>query len=207
VEKSRKKCTIGIVGAVGAGKSSVAAEFARLGCGVIKADELAHECLGRPEIIEKIVGWWGADILDVEGEIDRGKVADIVFEDAAELEKLTNLVHPLIEHRIERLIHIYQEDTAIKAVVLDVPLLIERGLEKLCDFVIFVDTNEQKRAKRLKNNRGWTSRRIKKIENLQKSLDFKEKISEYSINNNSGILATAGQVEQIFLSILKQKKR
>lgn len=207
MEKSRKKCTIGIVGAVGAGKSSVAAEFARLGCGVIKADKLAHECLGRPEIIEKIVGWWGADILDVEGKIDRGKVADIVFEDAAELEKLTNLVHPLIEHRIERLIHIYQEDTAIKAVVLDVPLLIERGLEKLCDFVIFVDTNEQKRAKRLKNNRGWTSRRIKKIENLQKSLDFKEKISEYSINNNSGILATAGQVEQIFLSILKQKKR
>lgn len=203
----RKKYTIGIVGAVGAGKSSVAAEFARLGCGVIKADELAHECLGRPEIIEKIVGWWGADILDAGGNIDRGKVADIVFEDAAELEKLTNLVHPLIEHRIERLIHIYQEDTAIKAVVLDVPLLIERGLEKLCDCVIFVATNEQNRAKRLKNNRGWTTRRIKKIENLQKSLDFKEKLSEYSINNNSGILATTGQVEQIFLSILKQNKR
>jgi len=203
VEKSRKKYIIGIVGSAGAGKSTVAAEFARLGCGVVAADELNHELLKQPEIIERLVGWWGVSVLSADGCIDRGKVADIVFENVAELKKLTNLVHPLIERRIERLIHIYQEDTAIKAVVLDVPLLIEAGLLKLCDFVIFVETNEQNREKRLKNNRGWTPQRRKFIENLQISLDFKENISEYTIDNNSGIPATASQVEQFFLSILE----
>jgi len=207
VKNSRKKYIIGIIGAVGAGKSTVAAEFARLGCGIVRADELNHELLMRSEIIERLVGWWGVGILKPDGRIDRSIVADIVFENDVELKKLTDLVHPLIEHRIERLIHIYQEDTAIKAVILDVPLLIEADLLKFCDFVIFVKTNEQNREKRLKNNRHWTPQRIKIIENLQISLDFKEKMSEYTINNNSGIPATASQVEQIFLSILEQKKR
>ncbi|MCK4628944.1 MAG: dephospho-CoA kinase [Sedimentisphaerales bacterium] len=207
MKNSRKKYIIGIIGAVGAGKSTVAAEFARLGCGIVRADELNHELLMRSEIIERLVGWWGVGILKPDGRIDRSIVADIVFGSAAELKKLTDLVHPLIERRIERLIHIYQEDTAIKAVVLDVPLLIEADLLKLCDFVIFVKTNEQNREKRLKNNRHWTPQRIKIIENLQISLDFKEKMSEYTINNNSGIPATASQVEQLFLSILEQKKR
>ena len=207
MENSRKKYIIGIIGAVGAGKSTVAAEFARLGCGIVRADELNHELLMRSEIVERLVGWWGVGILKPDGCIDRSIVADIVFGNAAELKKLTDLVHPLIERRIERLIHIYQEDTAIKAVILDVPLLIEADLLKLCDSVIFVKTNEQNREKRLKNNRHWTPQRIKIIENSQISLDFKEKMSEYTIDNNSGIPATASQVEQLFLSILEQKKR
>ena len=76
-----KKPIIGILGGICSGKSTVAAEFARLGCAVIDADKMAKKLLDEPGIQPKIISLFGKDILDPTGSIDRRKLAEIVFDD------------------------------------------------------------------------------------------------------------------------------
>ena len=71
VSAAGKKPIIGIIGGIGSGKSTVAAEFAKLGCKVIDADKIAHELLDEPAVKAKVVGLFGRTILDSEGKIDR----------------------------------------------------------------------------------------------------------------------------------------
>ena len=204
---SSKKPIIGILGAIGAGKSAVAAEFAKLGCGVIQADQLNQQVLQQPEIIAQIVDWWGVKITNPDGSVNRSALGDIVFEDSQELKKLTLLVHPLIEARQHELIKSFQSDPDIKAIVLDIPLLAEVGHTKLCDALVYVDTSKSARLDRLRKKRGWTAEKIKKIENLQLPLDKKAKMSEYTIDNNSGIPVTTSQVGRVLTMVLQKHPR
>jgi dephospho-CoA kinase len=201
MEKS--KPIIGLCGGVGAGKTTVAHEFAKLGCAVVNADELNHEVLNRRDVQEKLTGWWGEKILDEKGKIDRKSLGNIVFEDNAEMKRLTDVVHPLIAERQKELMAQYQRDPKVKAVVLDVPLLFEVGQDSWCDCVVFVEVSEKVRRERLEQTRGWTAERIKKVENLQFALDKKVEISEYRLNNDCSIPDLAEQVAKVFSRILE----
>jgi len=137
---------------VASGKSTAAAEFAKLGCVVIDADKIAHELLDNENIRSRIVGCLGQTFLDAAGRIDRGKLADIVFADAGKLAKLNDIVHPLVLAEAERLMEHYRGQTRVKAIVLDMPLLVEVGWHKRCDRIIFVDCKTKFRAARAKKN-------------------------------------------------------
>src|SRR4051794_41100098 len=91
---------IGLIGGIGSGKSRVAAEFARRGAKVISGDELGHEALRQPEILDRIVRRWGRDLLNEKGEVDRRRLGAIVFADVKELRLLEALVHPWIGKRL-----------------------------------------------------------------------------------------------------------
>ena len=202
MNKSKKKPIIGILGGVGAGKSSVATEFAKLGCAVIDADKIAHKLLDEPAIKNKVVASFGNDILEPAGKIDRQGLADIVFAEPDKLLLLEKIIHPFVLKRAEELIRQYNRQNQVKAIVLDMPLLVEVGWDKRCDKLIFVDCKQQLRAKRAKKN-GFFSKNQQKIrENLQISLDKKADIAEYIINNNSGFSALTRQVAEIFSCIM-----
>lgn len=196
------KPIIGIVGGIGAGKTTVASEFCRLGCGVISADGLNHEILEREEIIEHIKEIWGLGVLKVNGSVDRRALGEIVFGDAEEMGKLTDLVHPFIAKRQAELVSQYQEDTGVRAIVLDVPLLFEVGHDRLCDVVVFVESDWDIRSKRTAERLGWEKKQQKKAENLQLALDKKAKMSDYTICNNSGLSELAFQVDRLLSTIL-----
>ena len=196
---------IGITGRLGSGKSTVAQEFARLGCALIDADKINHEILTRPEVIDQIHRWWGPAVLDSQGKIDRNALGSIVFADEMALKQLTDLVHPLIAQREKELIGKYRQDSAIAAVVLDVPLLFESGQDKWCDFVIFVEADDHIRLERVTKRR-WTSEKIKNIENLNLALDNRAKMADHTVRNNSGILDLTKQVVELYSKILEIKR-
>ena len=145
-----KKPVIGIVGGIGSGKSTVAAEFAKLGCGIIDADKIVHELLDERAVKEKIVASFGPSILDSAEKIDHKKLADIVFTNGDKLSLLNRIVHPLILDRAEQLIKRYNRQHLVKAIVLDMPLLVEVGWTKRCDRLVFVDCKRQLRIDRAK---------------------------------------------------------
>jgi len=202
VGKPKKKPIIGILGGVGSGKSSVAAEFAKLGCAVIDADKIAHELLGRKTIREKIAASFGQAILDSTGEINRKELADIVFADPDKLSLLEKIIHPVVLERAEELINKYNSQEQVRAIVLDMPLLAEVGWDKRCDRLIFVDCKRQLRAERAKKSGVFGENRLKIRENFQISLDNKAGIADNIIDNNSGFSALAGQVAKIFFCIM-----
>jgi len=196
-----EKPIIGILGGIGSGKSTVAAEFLKLGCKVIDADKIAHELLEKEAVREKIVGLFGQAILNSAGKVDRRKVAEVVFADADKLSSLNKTIHPLVLERAEVLIKQYNRENQVKAIVLDMPLLAEVGWAGRCNKLIFVDCKRQLRLDRAKKM-GFDENQFKIRENFQISLDNKSGLADNIIDNNSGFSALARQVADIFSCIM-----
>ena len=198
----RKKPVIGIVGGICSGKSTVAAEFAKLGCERIDADKIAHKLLDKPVVRDKIVACFGQALLDSAGKISHKKLADIVFTDGDKLSLLNSIVHPLVLERAEQLIKQYNRQIRVKAIVLDMPLLVEVGWAKRCDRLIFVDCRQQLRVDRAKKLGFFDENQFKIRENFQISLDKKVSITDNMIDNNSDFSGLAKQVADIFSYIV-----
>jgi dephospho-CoA kinase len=199
----KKKPIIGIMGGIGSGKSTVAAEFAKLGCKIIDADKIAHDLLEEKEVREQVIALLGSGIQDSHGKIDRVKAAEIVFRDSEKLSRLNCIIHPNVMKKTEELIEKYNNENDCKAIVLDMPLLVEVGWEKRCDKLIFVDCDEKTREKRLKN-KNFKKNHIKNRENFQISLDKKKIIADNTINNNSDFSTLVRQIAEIFSNIMDE---
>jgi len=197
-----KKPIIGILGGIGSGKSTVADEFGKLGCGVVDADKLAHALLDEDDVREEVVGLFGRSICDSSGRIDRSKLADIVFTDSEKLSGLNNIVHPRVLEQAEELIRQYNGQSEVKAIVLDMPLLAEVGWDKRCDKLVFVECDRGLRTERAKKTGVFDENQQRIRENFQISLDNKVALADNSINNNSDSSELVRQVANIFSSIL-----
>jgi dephospho-CoA kinase len=203
LDRTKNKPVIGIVGGIASGKSAVAAEFGRLGCAVIDADAIARQALETPAIREAVVERFGPGVLAEAGRIDRRALAEIVFGDAAKLEELNAIVHPFVLRRAEELIARHRRDPAVKAVVLDMPLLVEVGWADRCDRIVFVRCDRARRVERAGRGRSMDERSIEIRENLQISLDTKAALADNTIDNNSDFSALVRQVVFIFSEMTK----
>ena len=96
----------------------------------------------------------------------------------------------------------YNKEKPVKAVVLDMPLLVEVGWDKKCETIIFVDCERELRVKRCRKNGDFDENQLKIRENFQISLDNKRNIADNTINNNSGFEVLAEQVVDIFNIII-----
>ena len=119
---------VGLTGGIGSGKSTVGELLAARGAAVIEADDVVHRLQRRGQpVFEAIVAKFGDGVLTVEGELDRGALAAIVFHDDAERRELEALVHPAVVGEMGRLRA--EAESRGEVVVLDVPLLAEAGAE------------------------------------------------------------------------------
>ena len=202
MDNPEKKPIIGILGGIGSGKSSVASHFAKLGCAVIDADKIAHEILAADDVKKNVINRFGNRILDRTEQIDRHKLAEIVFNNSQKLSELNKILHPPVLAQIEQLIAEGNNRPDVKAIVLDMPLLAETGWDKRCDYLIFVDCKEQIRADRARKIGVLRKKELKIRENFQISLDKKKKLSDNTVDNNSGFSALISQVEDAFSFIM-----
>ena len=197
----RTKPVIGILGGLCSGKTTVATEFAKLGCAIIDADKIAHELLEEPSIKNKVVDFFGERILDPQARVDRKKLGEVVFANGHKLAELNKLLHPGVLERVEQLIEQYNAENRVKAIVLDMPLLVEVGMEKRCNRLIFIDCEQKIRAERAKKL-GFGKNQIKIREKFQISLDNKASRADNTIENNSDFSALVRQVADIFSDIM-----
>ena len=194
------KPVIGLAGGIGSGKSEVARILRELGSLVVDSDALARAALRDPAIKREIVRWWGDGVLDpVSKEIDRHKVAHIVFADPAERKRLEGLTHPWIEARRREQFAAAPGSTC--AFVIDAPLLFEAGVDRECDAVIFVDAPRKLRLERLMRNRGWTAEELDRRESSQLSLDAKRSRADYVVENTGDLAALAAEVGKVLKKI------
>ncbi|MFA6186382.1 MAG: dephospho-CoA kinase [Phycisphaerae bacterium] len=196
-----RKNVIGLMGGISSGKSTVAAELAKLGCVVIDADVIAKQLLFDEGIKKQLRQKFGDDIFDEHCQIDRKKLAQKVFNCAETVKLANSIIHPPVLRKVEQLIEAYQLQQGVKAIVLDIPLLVESGWEKRCDKLIFIDCSEQIRFRRAENRGVFDVNELKKRENFQISLDNKRKIANYVIENND-LSELIKQIGNIFPALL-----
>lgn len=193
------KKIIGVVGGIGSGKSTVASIFGDSGCAVIDADAIAHQMLDEPDVKEHIRAAFGPEVF-VDGNVDRERLAEAVFASEGDIDRINAIIHPKVLLEIDKLIEDYNRDSNVRAIVLDVPLLLEIGWERKCDSLIFVECNSENRAKRAIKH-GLSEENLKKREKFQFSLDKKAKVAHYIMHNNSGTKEITNQVTRV-LSII-----
>jgi dephospho-CoA kinase len=191
--------TIGLTGGIGSGKSTIANCFKQLGCIVANADENAKKALQTQEVRAQLIEWWGNDILNQDGTVNTSAIASIVFEDKTERIRLESLLHPLARELQQKQFSIATLET--NALIIDAPLLIEAGLDEICEAVVFVDVPAEIRQKRIKESRGWSNEEIMRRELAQLPLDMKRKRADYIVVNESDLESAKRQVEQILKDI------
>jgi len=185
---------IGLAGGIGSGKSAVAAAFAARGFVVLDSDTQAKEALDRPSVRAELVRWWGGRILTPEGRVNRKAIAEIIFSDPAERQRLEALVHPLV--RAERAVLVAQaQDKGAPGVIVDAPLLFEAGSDAECDLVVFVDAPLDQRLARVLRTRGWSAQELHRREKAQIPLETKRAKSDLVIANDADLASLDRQVD------------
>ena len=194
---------IGLTGGIASGKSTVTALLKEKGAVIIDADKIAREIMskGEPAWFE-VLNYFGDEILNNDrSDIDRKKLAHIVFSDKAKLEVLNNITHPKIIEEIKRQVEEYKK-AGKKIIVIDAALLIETGLDKIADEVWVVAANEDIQLQRLMARekditKDEALKRIKSQMPLAEKLKFADRV----IDNNSSIEETKKQVDKMWTKI------
>lgn len=190
---------LGIVGGIGAGKTTVVTILQELeACYVIGADEIGHTLLLKHgQAYEAVIEAFGEGILDEERNIVRSRLAAIVFSDRAQLDRLNQITHPLIHQEVERQIADVKATGQYTYIIIDAALLIEIGLVRLTDVVLGVFATEKVRVERVMARDQVTEEaamaRIKK----QKTWEELEKVVDYVINNDESYDSTMQQIKGI----------
>jgi dephospho-coA kinase len=176
---------VGITGLIASGKSTLSSYLKSQGYKIVDADAISRDITKKDRIgYAKVIEEFGRDILSSNGEIDRAKLSNIVFNDKNALKKLNDTLHPLIFQEIDRQLDLYKDE---KILFLDAPLLFEAKLDKKCDEVILVFCDEEVQISRIqkRDNKDYDS--AKKIIDSQIAKEFKIEKSDYIIDNNCEI--------------------
>lgn len=172
---------VAITGGIGAGKSEALAAFRRHGAATVSSDEIVHHLLLRDDVKATIVARMGNGIVSPEGEIDRGALGTIVFNDREALLWLEDLLHPLVSAE-----YLSWRDTlaelpvAPKVTVTEVPLLYETGAEERFDKVVVITAPAKLR--RARSHVATDDRESRLLPDREKL-----KLADYSFKNTGSI--------------------
>lgn len=198
-----KPIIIGLVGGIGAGKSTVAGILEELGFYRIDSDREARAALDREDVRMQLVRWWGKGILNEQGTVDRKAVAEIVFKDPTQRSRLEELVHPIVKSSRAAMIDRARDDGR-RGVVLDAPLLFEAGSDKECDAVFFIEAPVQARMARVAS-RGWNQEELLRREAVQLSLEEKKSRATVTILNNGDVPSLRERIRTVLTQNLGVK--
>ena len=172
---------IGLTGGIGAGKSDALAAAGRLGAATLSTDRVTHELLGSAEVRDLLVERWGPEVAP-GGEVDRAKVAELVFGRPEELSWLESELHP----RVGAAVAAWREGLGpeVEVAVVEVPLLFEAGMEGAFDETVAVIASGAVREGRL-GERGQPG--LEGREGRQLTQDEKAARADHVIRNDGSI--------------------
>lgn len=190
---------IGLTGGLASGKSTVSSYLREKGAVILDADIIARELMepGQPAWLE-VVRYFGRDILNEDGSINRQLLAERVFTSSEELALLNTLTHPLVRQEIvRRLNELNRQQLPPPAAVVDAPLLIEAGLTDLVEEVWLVAVEPERQIERAVA-RGLTAEEARRRLAAQWPLEKKLAYANRVIDNNGSREETRRQVDEFW---------
>ncbi|WP_461829828.1 dephospho-CoA kinase [Aquifex sp.] len=186
---------VGLTGNIGCGKSTVARMFRELGAFVVDADKLIHSFYkkGHP-VYKKVLEAFGEEILDKEGNVDRKKLAEIVFSDKEKLRKLEEITHRALYEELEKIERSLPPDALF---IVEASLLVEKRSYKRFDkLVVVYAPYEVCKERALK--RGLSPEDFERRWRLQMPIEEKVKFADYVIDNSGSLEKTYEQVKKVY---------
>lgn len=193
---------VGLTGGIGSGKSEVARRLAAQGAVVLDADLVAREVVapGTPGLAE-VVDAFGPGILTPDGGLDRERLGDVVFADAALRAKLNSIIHPRVR---DRMIELEQAVPPGAILVQDVPLLAENDLSGLYDLVVVVDATPRVQTERLVRERGMTREQATARIAAQASREERLAIATIVVDNSGSLAELDREVGELWAELRRR---
>ncbi|MFO7961673.1 MAG: dephospho-CoA kinase [Nitriliruptoraceae bacterium] len=201
---------VGLTGGIGSGKSTAAERFAALGCDVLDVDGVAHDVVqpGEPAL-EELVARFGRDILLPGGDLDRPRLARLVFNDDDARQDLDRITHPRVAARIaERIQELVQDrrDRGPHLIVVDHPLLVETDQAARFEAVVVVEAEQESRIRRLVE-RGLPEEDARARVRVQSSDQARRAVATHVIDNDGDLAALHAQVDDVHADLLVRAQR
>lgn len=187
---------IGICGSSGAGKSTVCSYFEQFGFAILDCDAIYHELVNAPsDCLTELGKNFGEDLIE-GGRLDRNKLGQIVFSDKNKLRKLNEISHRHVKLQLEKEIKRLKASD-VEAAIIDAPMLFEAELDKRCDLVIAVISDEASQLSRICERDGiGREKALKRLSN-QISADELIKKANIIIENKGDLSDLQNQCKEI----------
>lgn len=200
--RTTKMKLIGVTGSIGTGKSTVARLFGRLGAVVLDADAVTH-ALMKPgtAVSKKIKARFGPEVFLNDGNINRRALGKIVFSDRKKLKALTAIIHPAVHRAMLQSVARLRRRPGLKAVVLDVPLLLESRPSYRVDAVVVAAASWNTVVRRVRARSGLPVAEIRRRASFQMPLSEKKKRADFIVNTGGSLQQTGKQVSSIWKRI------
>ncbi len=189
---------IGVTGGVGSGKSTILDEIKKIyNCRIIKTDEIANDIKKPDELCyNKLVFLLGESILLPNKEIDKNKMAKLIFKNKNLLDEVNEILHPEVEKYIDRVIFEEKKNKNIDILFIEAALLIEVGYkDKFLDELWYVYADEPSRKNRLKESRDYSDDKINEILSSQQTDEGFRYHSDFVIDNSKTVDYAVSQIK------------
>ena len=171
---------VGVTGGIGSGKSTVCKVFRLLGAPVFEADLVARQLMDTNEKIRyRLISLFGNDVYTSDARVDRKKLASLIFNDDIQLQKVNELVHPVVRAEFIQ----WADKQEAPYVIHEAAILFETGFYKMMDFTILVSAPEEQRIKRVLKREGVRLEQVKERIQKQWNDEEKRKLASLEIRN------------------------
>ncbi len=190
---------IGLTGGIASGKSLVLNTLEKFDVIVINTDKVAHLIMEPDQPAwQDIVAFFGTEVLQKDRRINRTLLGQIVFDNQDHLEKLNQFTHPRVGEYIDQKIRDVSAEKPEAILILEVPLLFEVGMDRMCDQIWVVWVDKETQIDRLMNRENISRADAIKRINSQMDLDQKAELADFVIDNSNSIAETVALVEKKF---------
>ena len=195
---------VGLTGGIGSGKSLAARFFKEEGAYIIDADKLSRDLVqpGKPALKE-IVDFFGDFILELDGTLNREKLAEIIFQDVNKKKALEVILHPKIIEKEQEEYSIIRANDPSAIVIIDAALLIESGNFECVDKVIVVQSSEEQQVKRILSRSFLTYNQVVARIKNQMSLADKNKYADFILDNRLQPEDLMKNVVEVYKKLIK----
>lgn len=189
----------GLTGGIGCGKSTVAALFAALGAVTLNSDEIGRRMMQPGHVVyDRIVSGFGPEVVDAKGQLDRAKLADIVFNDLEKLKHLNAIVHAPVLREIDRQIQLTRQANPDAVVLVESAVLFEAGQTRRFDKMIVVWCSPEQQMQRCLTNFRIPAEAIQRRMAAQIPPDEKKRRADYVVDTSTPLIETEKQVREVY---------
>jgi len=192
----------GLTGGIGSGKSTAAALFASLGAVTINSDEIGRDMMKPGTVVyDRIVSGFGPEVVDAKGQLDRAKLADIVFHDLDKLKHLNAIVHAPVLREIDRQMQLQRATNPQAVVVVESAVLFEAGQERRFDKMIVAWCLPEQQVERFMARSRMAEADVRARMAAQMPGDEKKRRADFVIDTSASMPDTERQVKEVFAQL------
>lgn len=194
--------SVGLTGGIGCGKSTVAGMFASLGAVTINSDDIGRTLMQPGNVVyDRIVSGFGSEMVDASGQLDRAKLADIVFHDLEKLKHLSAIVHAPVLREIDRQVQLARRKDPNAVILVESAVLFEAGQNRRFDKMVVVWCNPEQQVERYVAKSRIAVEDVRRRMDAQMPGEEKKRLADFVIDTSGPMEDSEKQSREVFTQL------